>query len=71
MDERLNHGSEWNFSTEELTNLSRHGLLPSGYLDARRAWQQALHARLNRELAATFAAAASDPIMLARLNRPL
>lgn len=71
MDERLRQGSEWTFSSEELTKLSRHGPLPTGYLDALHARQKALLARLNREVAAAFAAAASDPAMLARLNRPL
>lgn len=65
------HGGEWNFGVDELAMLTRRGSLPPGYLDALHARSRPLHARLHREIAATFAAAANDPAMLARLNRPL
>lgn len=71
MNDWFGHLTEWDFSVEEFTTLGRNGSLPPGYLDALRARQRALHARLHREIAATFAAAANDPEMLARLNRPL
>jgi hypothetical protein len=71
MDDELPPVGAWSFSSDELMTLSRNGSLPPGYLDALHARQLALHARLHSEIAATFAAAANDPAMLARLNRPL
>lgn len=71
MDEWSDHGNAWTFSVEELTALSRSGPLPQGYLDALHIRRQAHHARLQREITATFAAAANDPDMLHRLTRPL
>jgi hypothetical protein len=71
MNDRFGHLPAWDFSVEELTTLGRNGSLPPGYLYALHARQRALHARLQREIEATFAAAANDPDMLARLNRPL
>lgn len=71
MDDWFGHPPAWDFSVEELTTLGRNGPLPPGYLNALHARQRALHARLHREIAATFAAAANDPVLLARLNQPL
>ena len=62
---------EWTFSVEELTTLGRERSLPPGYLDALHAQSRTLHARLTAEIAAMVAAAANDPVLLARLNQPL
>ena len=71
MDDWPDHWCERDFSVEELTTLSRKGPLPQGYLDALQTRGRAFHTRLQKEIAATFAAAANDPEILARLNRPL
>lgn len=70
MDDGLPPIRAWSFSSDELMALAREGSLPLGYLDALYARRRALHARLHAEIAATFAAAANDPAMLMRLNRP-
>lgn len=62
---------EWTFSVEELTILGREGSLPPGYLNALHARSRTLHACLTAEIAAMGAAAANDPVLLARLNQPL
>jgi hypothetical protein len=65
---------EWNghpFGLENLIRVSRGGSLPAGYLDAYKAYQRRLHAKLDAEIKAALAQAAHDPEMLARLNRPL
>ena len=62
---------EFDFSLEGMTTLARGGAFPPGYLDAYLVRQQARHARLDGEIKAAFAAASTDPKMMARLNRPL
>lgn len=71
MDDWIGDWPAWDFSIEELTMLSRRGSLPPGYLDALHARRRAVHAKLRKEIEATFAAAANDPALLARLNRPI
>ena len=59
------------FGLENLVRVSREGSLPAGYLDAYKTYQHRLHAKLDAEIKAAYAAAAHDPEMLARLDRPL
>jgi len=59
------------FSWSGVAEHGRDGGFPPGYLDTLHARQRAIHARLHREIAATFAAAANDPALMTRLTRPI
>lgn len=62
---------EFGFDVETMTKLGRAGSFLPGYLDAYIARQRRLHAKLDAEIGASFAQAAHDRDMLARLGRPL